>query len=139
MKFERMVGLGSFLNVKSVETVLHTNSHTQTQFFGRSSLTQACKRSFFFFNFVPLPSGKLTWLAGKSHFQIGNTSTQSRSIFQPAMLVYWRVLWGKNRRLPSSKTRFCLGGDLGGELFFKICCVQSLVCCHAKENQTYLP
>ena len=39
-----------------------------------------------------LPSGKLTWLAGNSPFSIGNTSAQSGSIFQPAMLDYRSVI-----------------------------------------------
>ena len=38
-----------------------------------------------------LPSSKVTWLAGKCPCSIGNTSTQSGSIFQPAMLVYQSV------------------------------------------------
>ena len=49
---------------------------------------------------IRIPSGKLTSSIGKSPFSIGNTSTQSGSIFQPAMLLVpecnQRVGPGKN-------------------------------------------
>ena len=54
-----------------------------------------------------IPSSKLTWLDGKSGFSIGNYIF-NRSVFQPAMLFFQRVVLKGIIFFVSGKLNFCL-------------------------------